>query len=117
MFRAAWLEHSDAVLVAYDGGDFAGSYFLKPNFPGTAARIANAGYLVAPDLRNRGIGAALLEHSLDQARRLGYRSMMFNLVFERNPSRRLWQRFGFEVIGRIPDAVNSEAALIYWRRL
>ena len=43
--------------------------------------------------------------------------MMFNLVFESNPSRVLYESAGFEVIGKIPKARGDEPALIYWREL
>jgi RimJ/RimL family protein N-acetyltransferase len=38
-------------------------------------------------------------------------------VFASNPARRLYERLGFVPIGRIPDAVDGEDAVIYWRRL
>ena len=44
--------------------------------------------------------------------------MVFNLVFEQNPARQLWEAEGFEVIGRIPRAIDAEQdALIYYREL
>lgn len=117
MFREAWLDRKSAVAVAELEDRFAGSYFIQPSFPGTVISIANAGFMVAPALRGRGIGRALAEHCIDRARSLGFEAMMFNLVFERNPSRRLWERLGFEVVGRIPRALGDEDALVYWREL
>ena len=116
-FREYWLEKKAVVAVARHEGTLAGSYYLKPNFPGRAAHIANAGYFVVPELRGRGVGAALVEDSMAEARRLGFDALMFNLVFASNPARRLYERLGFEVIGRIPEAVDGEDALIYWRAL
>lgn len=69
------------------------------------------------DFRRRGIGRQLAEHSLLEARRLGFDAMLFNLVLERNPSKRLWESLGFSQIGRLPDVVGGEAALVYWRSL
>jgi GNAT superfamily N-acetyltransferase len=116
-FRSAWLDGMTAVRVAREQGRFAGSYFLRPAFPGAATRIANAGYLVPAELRGNGIGRRLCEHSLRLARELGFEAMLFNLVLERNPSRRLWERLGFTQVGRIPQALDGEAALVYWRSL
>lgn len=117
MFRAAWLTDMTTVQVGHAHGRLAGSYFLRPAFPDAAAHIANAGYLVVDELRRRGYGRALAEHSLHEARRRGFTAMLFTLVLETNSSRRLWQRLGFSEIGRIPDAVNGEAAYVYWRPL
>jgi len=98
-------------------GRLAGSYYLKPNFAGRAAHIANAGYFVVPERRGQGVGEALVVDSFDEGRRLGFDALQFNLVFESNPARRLYERLGFEVVGRIPDAVDGEDAIVYWRRL
>ncbi len=116
-FEEYWLEHKSLVAVARHEGRLAGSYYLKPNFPGRAAHIANAGYFVVPELRGRGVGEALVRHSLDEARCRGFDAMQFNLVFASNPARRLYERLGFVAVGRIPEAVDGEDALVYWRRL
>jgi ribosomal protein S18 acetylase RimI-like enzyme len=116
-FRAVWLDSTTAVRVARADGEFAGAYYLKPNFPGRAAHIANAGYLVVPAARGRGVGEALVLDSFGVAREHGFDALMFNLVFESNPAGRLYERLGFEQIGLIPDAVEGEAARIYWRSL
>jgi ribosomal protein S18 acetylase RimI-like enzyme len=116
-FRAAWIEKKDVVHVARVEGELVGSYTLGPNYPGIASNIANAGYMVAPAHRRRGIGRALVEHSLEEARRRGFEAMMFNLVRESNPARTIYERVGFEVTGRVPGAFHGEDALIYWRAL
>jgi ribosomal protein S18 acetylase RimI-like enzyme len=116
-FREVWLEGVTGVYVAELAGTVAGSYQLLPNYTGTAGHIANAGYMVAPRFRRRGVGRALVEHSLAEARNHGFDAMMFNLVIESNPSRRLYEGLGFEVVGRVPEAIKGEDALVYWRRL
>lgn len=105
------------VYAARQDGVTVGGYFLRSNFPAMAGHITQAGYLVARSARGRGIGTQLIAHSLEQAARHGYRAMMFNLVQESNASRRLYERAGFEVIGRIPRVHGDEAGLIYWREL
>jgi GNAT superfamily N-acetyltransferase len=89
--RRVWVEDKALVRVAELEGRFAGCYYVRANFGGRAGRIANAGYLVAQSARGRCVGRALLEDSLAEAKRLGLEAMMFNLVFERNPARRLWE--------------------------
>jgi ribosomal protein S18 acetylase RimI-like enzyme len=116
-FDQYWLEGKSLVVVARHEGTLAGSYYLKPNFPGRAAHIANAGYFVVRNLRGQGVGTALVEDSLVRARRLGFDALQFNLVFASNPARRLYERLGFEAVGRVPEAVDGEDAIVYWRRL
>jgi GNAT superfamily N-acetyltransferase len=116
-FERVWLTGKSAVIVARADGLLAGAYYLAPNFAGRAAHIANAGYMVRGDLRGQGVGRALVEHSLAEAKRLGFDALMFNLVFESNPARRLYESLGFEAVGRVPEAVDGEAAVIYWLKL
>lgn len=116
-FDDYWLRHSAAVCVACFGGYLVGASYIKANFVGRAAHIANAGYFVSAAYRGTGVGRALVEHSLREARRLGFDAMMFNLVFESNPARAMYRQLGFEELGRVPKAVDGEDAVIYWRSL
>ena len=114
-FQRAWWDKTVVFVAKYER--LAGSYYLNPNYGGRAAHIANAGYMVDPAFRGRGIGRALVEHSITQAPRHGFDALMFNLVFESNPARRLYERLGFEAVGRVPEAVDGEDAIVYWRRV
>jgi GNAT superfamily N-acetyltransferase len=116
-FEDYWIHGSTAVSVARLGGDVVGGCYVKPNYVGRADHIANAGYFVLAPHRGTGVGRTLVEHSLREARRLGFDAMMFNLVFESNPARAMYRRLGFDEVGRIPDAVDGEGAVIYWRSL
>jgi GNAT superfamily N-acetyltransferase len=116
-FDDYWVDHSSAVSVARFGGYLVGASYVKPNFVGRGAHIANAGYFVLAPYRGTGVGRALVEHSLLEARRLGFDAMMFNLVFESNPARAMYRQLGFDEVGRIPSAVEGEEAVIYWRSL
>jgi GNAT superfamily N-acetyltransferase len=65
--------------------------------------------MVAPEWRNKGLGWLLGATMLQYARDLGYRSVIFNLVFfENRIARRLWNRLGFSELGRIPKAVQKD---------
>ncbi|MBK5221891.1 MAG: GNAT family N-acetyltransferase [Acidimicrobiia bacterium] len=112
-FAASWVD-PPVVVVAVDGGEVVGAY-LKPNFPGRAAHIANAGYMVAEAARGRGVGRELVEHSIFRAPAEGFDAIMFNLVFESNPARALYERLGWRRIGEVPRGVDDEPAIIYWR--
>lgn len=90
-------------------GELLGAFYLKPNWPGRARRVANAGFIVAPAWRNRGLGWLLGATMLQHAKDLGYRSVIFNLVFAENrPARHLWAKLGFADLGVIPGAVRND---------
>ena len=60
---------------------------------------------------------------LEYARQLGYRSVIFNLVFSENvAARHLWEKLGFKELGAIPGAVRKndgtyQDAMIMFRSL
>jgi GNAT superfamily N-acetyltransferase len=116
-FDATWIVPVTLTLVARLGGAVVGAYYLKPNFPGRAAHIANAGYVVDRAHRGAGIGRALVEDSIWRAPLLGFDAVQFNLVFAGNPARSLYEELGWRQIGLLPDAVEGEDAVIYWRRV
>jgi ribosomal protein S18 acetylase RimI-like enzyme len=83
----------------------AGTYILRPNQSGGGSHVANAGFMVSASARGKGIGRAMAEHCLGEARRLGFRAMQFNYVISTNTSAiRLWQELGFEIVGTLPGA-------------
>jgi L-amino acid N-acyltransferase YncA len=102
----AWLEQSQAVIVAVDvTGALVGTYYLRPNSLALGAHVANAGYVVAEHCRRQGIGSRLCQHSLNEARQFGFREMQFNLVVGTNTAGiGCWQRNGFQVVGTLPGA-------------
>ena len=104
--RVAWVDQSQAVMVAVDpAGAVVGTYYLRPNSLALGAHVANAGYVVAEHCRRQGIGSRLCQHSLQAARRLGFRAMQFNLVVSTNTAGiRCWERNGFQVVGTLPGA-------------
>jgi L-amino acid N-acyltransferase YncA len=100
---AYWLDSSARCYVAERDGSIAGTYILKPNQRGLGSHIANAAFMVEPGARGRGLGRAMGEHCIGEARRLGFRGMQFNFVVSTNtPAVRLWQDLGFEIVGRLP---------------
>jgi GNAT superfamily N-acetyltransferase len=116
-FDNTWVRPVSAVIAARLEDRFVGAYYLKPNFAGKAAHIANAGYVVDDRARSRGVGRAMLEDSIWRAPLIGFDAIQFNLVFASNPARGLYEELGWSEIGRIPDAVDGEEAVIYWRRV
>ena len=83
--------------------------FLKDNQPDLGSHIANAGYMTAPSAAGQGVGKAMGEFSLSEAKRLGYKAMQFNIVVKSNERAvRLWQHLGFKIIGEIPEAFQNK---------
>jgi GNAT superfamily N-acetyltransferase len=86
-------------------GPIVGTYILRPNQSGGGSHVANAAFMVAPDARGQGIGRAMGEHCLSEARRLGFSAMQFNFVVSTNESAiHLWQELGFKIVGVLPGA-------------
>jgi len=82
-----------------------GTYILRPNQSGGGSHVANAAFMVASDAQGCGVGRAMAEHCLNEARRIGFRAMQFNYVISTNtPAIRLWQELGFEIVGTLPGA-------------
>ena len=85
-----------------------GTYYLRRNQAGGGAHVCNCGYMVAPEARGHGVARAMCEHSMEAARRQGFRAMQFNFVVSTNVGAvRLWENLGFEIVGRLPSAFDS----------
>ena len=102
---AIWLTAGKRTYVAELNGEVAGTFFLCANQPGLGSHVANAGYMVHPDHRGKGLARAMCLFSLDEARQLGFLAMQFNAVVSTNTvAVQLWERCGFTKIGTVPKA-------------
>lgn len=89
--------------VAEDNGSILGLYILHPNNIGRCAHIANASYAVSSTSRGKGLGQALVIHSLDKAKDHGFGIMQFNAVVKSNHNAiKLYKKLGFVQLGVIP---------------
>jgi len=120
---AHWFQHDRTVFVAEEGGQVAGTCYLRANRPGPGAHVGNAGFMVASEAAGRGLGETLCAHALASAKAAGFRSMQFNFVVASNERAvRLWQRMGFAIAGRLPGAFDHPSlglvdALVMFRDL
>lgn len=102
-----WIGEGMRTYKAVTDGVIVGTYILKANQPGLGSHVANAGYMVHPQWQGQGIGAQMVQHSLDEAKRLGFKAMQFNLVVATNTRAvKLYERFGFKIVGTLPKAFN-----------
>ncbi len=118
-----WCGHDKHCYVAEIEKEIVGTFIITDNFPGLGSHVANAGYMTLPSAFGKGIGRSMGEFSISEAKRLGYKSMQFNIVVKTNDRAiRLWQKLGFEIKGEIPEAFNHLTegyvdACIMWRKL
>lgn len=102
---AYWTGADKETFVVDDGGRIVGTYYIRPNQGGGGRHVCNCGYITAAAAAGRGIASRMCEHSLAHARTQGYRAMQFNFVVSTNERAiRLWQRMGFDIVGRLPGA-------------
>ena len=102
---AYWFTPTTRTYVAVIASRVVGTYILRPNRPGLGSHVANAAFMVSPDARGLRVGRAMGEHCLAEARRLGYRAMLFNFVVSTNqPAVHLWEQLGFRIVGTLPGA-------------
>ena len=102
---AFWLASEHTVFVAEENGTVVGTYFLRANQKGGGAHLANCGDVTVPWASGRGVARRMCAHSLDYAKSLGFRAMQFNFVVRTNERAvRLWQSFGLQVVGTLPEA-------------
>lgn len=118
-----WFGNGKYTYVAEADGLICGTFVIKDNQPGLGSHVANASYLTRPSEFGKGIGTAMGRFSIQEAKRLGYLAMQFNIVVKTNENAvRLWQKLGFQIIGEIPEAFSHRTsgltnAYIMYRKL
>jgi len=119
-----WCSPDKHTFVAVDENEkVVGTFYIKPNQIGLGAHIANGSYMVVPEARRKGIGRLMGEHSIEEAKKLGFHAMQFNFVVKSNEKAvNLWKSLGFEIIGEIPEAFRHREngltnAYIMYRKL
>ncbi|MGU3664622.1 N-acetyltransferase family protein [Methylobacterium sp. A49B] len=120
---AYWTGADRETFVAASDGVVLGTYYLRANQAGGGAHVANCGFMTGAEATGRGVARAMCAHSLDRARARGFTAMQFNFVVSANVRAvRLWESFGFAVVGRLPGAFRHPSlglvdALVMFRTL
>jgi ribosomal protein S18 acetylase RimI-like enzyme len=108
---AYWFAPPHQVYVAEINGEVLGHYFLMPNKLGGGAHVANCGFMVSSKAAGKGLASAMCTHALETAKAQGFHAMQFNFVVSSNARAvALWQRLGFEIVGRLPGAFAHPAS-------
>jgi ribosomal protein S18 acetylase RimI-like enzyme len=104
-----WSADDKLAYVAEENGEIVGTFYLKANQLDLGSHVANAGYLVHPNNRGKGIAEKMCRFSLIEAKSLGFKAMQFNIVISTNEvAIRVWQKCGFEIIGRLPKEFQHQ---------
>ena len=102
---AYWMGLDKETFVAEDKGVVLGTYYIRANQAGGGKHVCNCGYMTSESATGRGVARSMCAHSLWHARMRGFRAMQFNFVVSTNDRAvRLWQSFGFEIVGTLPFA-------------
>lgn len=118
-----WTGPDRHTFVADENGSLVGTYYLRVNQLGGGAHVANCGYMTLASARGKGVARAMCSHSLEEARRRGFRAMQFNFVVSTNSRAiTLWRGMGFDEVGRLPGAFQRPSgeyvdALVMFRNL
>ena len=104
-----WMKHTQSVFVAIEDGKMLGTYYIKPNQPGRGSHVCNAGYIVSSEARGKGLGKEMCLHSIEEAKKLGYKAMQYNIVVSTNEGAiKVWKNCGFAIVGTLPKVFNHK---------
>jgi ribosomal protein S18 acetylase RimI-like enzyme len=101
------LIRSDPEMVAYTaelGGIPVGHFQIRRHPPGSA-RLARV--IVDPDKRGQGIGRALIQAAIKEAKRRGFVHMDLHVYSDNAAARALYAELGFDDHGENPAAPES----------
>ncbi len=103
----------EAILVARDGGRTVGCVALRELADGACEMKR---LYVRPGARGSGAGRALAEAAVEEARRLGYRTLRLDTLPTMRAAQELYRSLGFAETGRyddnpVPGALFFELAL------
>lgn len=95
--------------VALVDGKTEATYLIKANQPDLGSHVANAGFMVHPRCKTKGLGTRMCEHALQEAKAMGFQAMQFNYVVSTNERAvSLWKRMGFSIVGTVPKAFKHQ---------
>ncbi len=111
-----WGRPEDTAVIALEGGFAVGAAWYRlfsaeePGYGFVDESTPELAIAVVPSKRGHGIGEKLLTSLMDRARAAGYESLSLSVEPE-NPSRKLYERHGFEVVDRGEEAWTMRARI------
>jgi GNAT superfamily N-acetyltransferase len=112
----SWGRPEDTAVIALEGGFAVGAAWYRlfsaeePGYGFVDESTPELAIAVVPSKRGHGIGEKLLTSLMDRARAAGYESLSLSVEPE-NPSRKLYERHGFEVVDRGEEAWTMRARI------
>ena len=114
--RLAWFEAHDErhpILVAEWDGQVAGWASLERWKPRAAYEdTAETSFYVKEEYRGQGIGRALKQAIIEEARRLGFHTLIAGVATGSDASLHLNKAFGFEVVGTFKEVGKKFGKLL-----
>lgn len=109
-----WFGDKINTYVADNDKEILGTFIIKANQPGLGSHVANASFMVASEGRGKGLGKLMGEFAIEEAKRLGFHSMQFNIVISTNIGAiKLWEKLGFKIIGTASESFrHSKLGLV-----
>jgi len=102
-----WMYGEHDCYVLENDKQIIGSYYICPNQDGGGNHICNCGFIVRSEFTRNGYGRLMVNHSLNLAKKMGFKGMQFNFVVSNNKNAiNLWKSVGFEIVGRLPLAFH-----------
>lgn len=102
----------DEMLGAFDGERLVGTIGLAVDMRAKARHRGHIlGMYVVPERARQGVGTALVATQVERARAVpGLAGLALTVTAGNDVARRLYERAGFVVVGRDPDAVRTGGA-------
>jgi ribosomal protein S18 acetylase RimI-like enzyme len=104
---------SNGVLGAFEADVLIGTVGMWREVLRKAAHRANLGAVyVRPESRNRGVGRMLVEAAVERLRLAGVEQVQLWVSTPSTAARRLYEKLGFRVVGRVEGAMKDEGRYI-----
>ena len=102
-----WMYGKHSCYIIENNTQVMGSYYICTNQEGGGDHICNCGFIVKSGVAGNGYGRLMVNHSLNLAKKMGFKGMQFNFVVSNNKNAiNLWKSVGFEIVGRLPLAFH-----------